>query len=125
MTEVEQMAAKDLNLAELWVLADKLGIPILQNLAIRSMIDIGKDFSPAVQTFNFIYENTAPHSHLRLLAVYQCAHQISSYRIKCNPEYFPKELLQELAIYFVGNSRQDELQIPSAEHFFVAVDERG
>src|SRR6185437_15763736 len=57
-------AQEDLALAQLWVLADMLQIPELQNHVMQMMQDIAmeRDCAPASSTYEYVYSNTAPES---------------------------------------------------------------
>jgi hypothetical protein len=58
-------------LVELWVLADKLRIPRLQNLVIDTIYAIEEKalFAPSPLSLHYIYDNTAPGSQLRRFVV--------------------------------------------------------
>jgi hypothetical protein len=69
--ERRAIAHEFMTLVELWVLADKLRIPRLQNLVIDTIHAIEEKtlFAPSPLSLRYIYENTAPGSQLRLFAV--------------------------------------------------------
>ncbi|KAG4433063.1 hypothetical protein IFR05_011457 [Cadophora sp. M221] len=72
---------ENMDLVELWVLADRLAIPELQNLAVKHINAIGNLDDPATETFDYIYQNTVYDSPLRRLVVQQCAHQTDPTRL--------------------------------------------
>lgn len=66
---------EDMALAELWVLADKMAVPALQNLVVSKIIAIReKTNAVAVTTLHYISRRTAIHSPLRSLMVSEVAH---------------------------------------------------
>ena len=82
----------------LWVLAEKLLIPSLQNLTIDSIEQYRKDekviLGPSIK---YIYSNTSTGSPLRKLLVDQCASSVMRTAYSENPEIYPQEMLIELA----------------------------
>ncbi|CZR51104.1 uncharacterized protein PAC_00979 [Phialocephala subalpina] len=70
----EDYGEEDKSLAELWVLAEKLSIPTLQNAAIEAITRIAVEHSCAPEaTFDYVYNNTqGEESPLRRLLVRQC-----------------------------------------------------
>jgi len=82
----------------LWVLAEKLLIPSLQNLTIDSIEQYRKDkkviLGPSIK---YIYSNTSAGSPLRKLLVDQCASSVIRTAFSENPQYYPQEMLIELA----------------------------
>ena len=65
-----------MNLARLWVLADRLGMPKLQNNVMLIIVGISKFDQPDEETFQYIYESTAEGSPLRALTIRQCATEL-------------------------------------------------
>ncbi|CZT11072.1 uncharacterized protein RAG0_15340 [Rhynchosporium agropyri] len=99
---LQSVTAEDMHLVELWVLADKLAVPELQKCAIDHIVQIGVVCEwPAHKTFNYIYENTATDSQLRLLAVQQCRNHKRGVFEK-DGECFPKLLLLDMIINSPG-----------------------
>ncbi|KAG4443855.1 hypothetical protein IFR05_000621 [Cadophora sp. M221] len=66
MTDAER-EAEDHTLAELWVFGDAYLIPILQNAAMASMIDLSWSYHkiPSMDLMNYIYDHTMEGSALR------------------------------------------------------------
>jgi hypothetical protein len=102
------------NLTELWVLADKFGMPCLQNFALKSIDDISmKKRVVTVSTFPYIYENTAPDSCLRRYMVglmAKCA-VVDADWFAGAIDYIPKEMLADFALLmirkFMGLEKND------------------
>jgi hypothetical protein len=85
-------------LVELWVLADKLLIPSLQNVVIRELERLRKRFrTTSTRCLHYVYEKTGPGSQLRNLFISWCAFNMVSTRFEEKPDHFPKEMLLELA----------------------------
>jgi hypothetical protein len=66
--EEEQRKLGDLNLVQLWILADRLLIRPLQNCAMKTMGKLWVTRSPTVEWVHYAYKYTAPGSPLRKLA---------------------------------------------------------
>ncbi|KAF8851470.1 hypothetical protein BDZ45DRAFT_730888 [Acephala macrosclerotiorum] len=119
---------EDLNLAGLWVLADKFRIPSLQNLVVTSMVRIGTRYRKAPsETFSYIYKNTAAGSALRDLAVHQCARMTPRALIRRTPDLFPKQMRADLAYYLIGEEHDlgDDYcdpELDDARSFFVPME---
>jgi hypothetical protein len=63
---------EDLDLIQLWVIADRLLIPRLQNCTIKTLAQIwgkNKTRDPIIEWIPYAYEHTLPGSPLRKLAV--------------------------------------------------------
>ncbi|TAQ88742.1 hypothetical protein B7494_g2906 [Chlorociboria aeruginascens] len=88
----------DIDLVYLWVLADKLFLPGLQNLAIdaiRQRLDETKSIPSS--TFEKLYELTSTESPLRRLAVDQCVCYSVDTTFKRVPSDYPHEMLIDIA----------------------------
>jgi hypothetical protein len=96
------MAKENLALSNLWVLADKLLIPRLQNLAINSM-EKSRQKLKIVATrpanLNYIYSNTSLESPLRRLVVHQCAANLDIAWFSKEGDQFPKKMLLDIITY--------------------------
>lgn len=115
---------EDMNLARLWVLADRLGMPKLQNNVMSIIVDISKLHQPAALTFRYIYENTAEGSPLRALTIRQCATELNPRIFTGNTSAFPHQLLLDIAVYcaeYLRSMDGDEDNCIEAEDFFVEV----
>jgi hypothetical protein len=94
----------DQTLVELWVLADKLLIPSLQNVVIQELERLRKKFkSTSIRCLPSVYEKMGPDSQLRKLFVSWCAFNVASTRFEEKPDHFPQEMLLELAKVLVQN----------------------
>lgn len=84
-------------LYKLWILADRLLMPKLQN-AIIEEIRVRR-LRPQVCLFNWIYQNTTSTSTLRLLIANICAEGVHNeiYTSWVEKDYFPSELLLDMA----------------------------
>jgi hypothetical protein len=94
---VKQLADNEI-LAGLWVLAEKLGIPQLQNVTIEAMhelVDAGRGIPTS--SFNYVYNNTSSVSALRRYAVESCAVRLGPANFLAN---FPHEMLVEIATFY-------------------------
>jgi hypothetical protein len=91
------------SLAELWVLADRLLIPALQNQTIRELESMRKEhrISPTTCVL-YIYKNTSPGSLLRRWILTVCAFNVPQDWLIENPDQFPKKMLLELATLLVS-----------------------
>jgi len=88
-----------LTLVELWVLADKLLIPRLQNEALREIHKMAESEKKTPTRFSkYVYKNTAPGSQLRRYFVDRCAWTLNCKWIATHPRQFPNEFWVELAV---------------------------
>lgn len=91
------------NLVRLWVLADRLQIPVLQNLVANSLYELRVlHRCDALQDLYYVYDNTLGGSALRRLMVVAFAESYG--RIMDCPEYVPKEMLLQIGRYLAHNS---------------------
>lgn len=89
---------EDLDLPRLWVLADKLLIPRLQNLVVDKMEEIRvRRNVVATNVIKLVYDTTSIDSPLRQLLVDQCVDLSGDWIIR-NPERFPKAMLLDLVV---------------------------
>lgn len=94
-------------LAKLWVLADQLLIPKLQNEAMRclhsiSASDDDEDLLP-VDVCHWVYENTSKCSHLRAWFVETFGYIYTPKKYKANGDKFPQEMLVAMIAEIVRN----------------------
>ncbi|KAL2072723.1 hypothetical protein VTL71DRAFT_12066 [Oculimacula yallundae] len=120
--EEYDMGDEDMSLAKLWVLADKLAIPKLQNSAMTCILKFASGNVIPTLPYHYIYENTGIGSPLRRLVVEQCAHELPHYYIYSCAEYFPRELLLDIFAYTAKNFRDDRDSLPDPRKFYVAED---
>ncbi|KAL2072758.1 hypothetical protein VTL71DRAFT_12101 [Oculimacula yallundae] len=93
---------QDRALAQLWVLADKLLIPRLQNAVIDEIVRIKQHTNFATtKEIKYVFDNTAPSSCLRRLYVDSCIKNcIPNTKHIGDSARFPKELLIEMVVRF-------------------------
>jgi hypothetical protein len=101
--EIEKLqTAQDLDLVQLWIVADRLLIPSLQNQVMKELSSLwGFDGlrEPTTKWIAHAYEHTAPGSPLRLLAVDVSAYLLRLSRFEDSSD-FPHEMLFDLAKHF-------------------------
>ena len=92
-----------ISLVKLWVLAEKLLMPGLQNCAIdllhQRRIDTGRI---ATKTIQWVYDNTMFGCPLRKMFLDQCANKLIDTYVLDYPEEFPKDMLIELVVVLRG-----------------------
>jgi hypothetical protein len=96
-------SSQNLALVELWVLAEKLLIPALQNVVVRE-IEEHRSCSHKINTLclHYVYEKTKRGSLLRRLMVDMCFSHLKVPSYMKHPERYPQEMLIELVTAF-GN----------------------
>jgi hypothetical protein len=99
---LDALEAEEQSLAELWVLADKMCIPALQNLVIDTMFKVSsaRNWIPAF-TYSYIYKNTNSGSALRRLAVTQTAYGITEENLLEFSEAYPPQMLLDLSAFLL------------------------
>jgi hypothetical protein len=86
---------------ELWVLAEKLLIPQLQNEAMTLLQRVGRTcIDPFEIHVKYIYQNTAENSPLRRFVVNMIAWTAPSSEYKKYPHLYPPEFLLDLVTVF-------------------------
>ncbi len=102
---------ENMHLAKLWILADQLLIPRLQNDAMEK-IEHMSHVSGLIATncFKFVYQNTDGESALRKLYVHQSATQLDKSFVKDYPYIFPKDMLIDI-IEFLTNTHTQLAEI--------------
>jgi len=85
------------NLCKLWVLAEKLLIPRLQNQVI-DRIEATRDEFNVIYPYSvkYVWENTASDSPLRRLFIRHCAWVVDGSWFRSHPEELPHEALIEI-----------------------------
>jgi hypothetical protein len=96
------------SLFELWVLADQLLIPKLQNFILYRLKDIiiDKHKLMPIDKFDYVYQNTAKESKIRLLFLHLSSFWMDSAVFSRDSDQFPKEMLVEVAT-LLGQSGND------------------
>ena len=83
-----------MELAELWVLADKMVMPELRNFVVQKMIEIRQRIGLIpIGILHYIYDETAIDSPLRRLMVSEVSHHCCEGDLTDRPENFPHGLL--------------------------------
>jgi len=96
------------NLYRLWILAEKLLMPRLQNLAIDHIeADHVKYRVIFVPEFEYVWENTTVDSPLRRLLAYQCAWSLRKEAYLIHQGNFPKEAMTEICFLFRDNYEKE------------------
>ncbi|TVY73264.1 hypothetical protein LSUE1_G005766 [Lachnellula suecica] len=109
-------------LVELWVLSDRLGIPILQNFVLQTIRRISDKINrvPTI-ILAYVYENSSEDSKLRQFFVNEVgSHANESF---FGPKYksrYPHQMLLDLAIWYTQPI--DEAKEYTVEDFFVLVE---
>jgi hypothetical protein len=87
------------SLVYLWVLADQLLMPKLQNFIVCRLIEIIIEKHKLLPThlINFIYKNTSKDSKLRLLFLHLSCFWMRPATFEEKPHLFPKEMLLKAA----------------------------
>lgn len=99
----EARRAQDLDLAQLWVVGDRLFIPSLQNAVILAWYKLwhsNDGRSCSTSWINYAYEHTCVGSHLRNLAVDELAYPVNPDEIKKHAEELPREMLIDLTLVY-------------------------
>ncbi|TVY50522.1 hypothetical protein LCER1_G005361 [Lachnellula cervina] len=87
----------DLPLIQLYMLADKLLIPRLQNTIIQVMHQhVRENTLTSINALDYVYENTKMGSLLRRFILDLCACYMDPEHYSTNPEKVPKQMLLEL-----------------------------
>jgi hypothetical protein len=113
---------EDLELAELWVLADKMAMPKLQNFIVRQIVEIRNQCRwVAIRTLPYVYKKTAVGSPLRRLMVSEVAQHGRKHHFNRTDD-FPYEFLMDLAKHKIGYLPATKAQQESdVSNFFVSV----
>ena len=124
ISEQPEGEVKSQSLVFLWVLAEKLQIPRLQNAVIRELQAL-RDRGEPVPTLSlkYVYENFPPANPLPRLLLHQCAGGLSEWYTH-SPEQFPKDMLLELTVYLSeavqsGTSAKDMRENTNLSDYFV------
>jgi len=92
---------EDLLLAKLWVLADKLLLPQLQNQVLDKLEEVCEAVVRLpLGCLHYVYSNTPPRSPLRQWCVHRFAFMLDENWLADHPDRFPHEILIELIVFF-------------------------
>lgn len=96
-----QLPSREL-LFELWILADKILVPALQNQTIEALNELRITTSIIeISDIRHVYQNTASGSPLRRLLVDQCAYHLKPDELLDYSEIFPREFLLDITAMFL------------------------
>lgn len=117
----EDQADEDCGLVELWVLAEKLKLPKLQDLVIDSIekIRIKVEMVPS-HTVKYVYEHTEPGSKLRKFFLDCCAVDMGSIMLSETAQHYPWTFLIDLASYLIQIHKDIEWEDRDMSDFHVA-----
>lgn len=93
---------ENLALIQLWILAEKLLIPQLQNLVLRAMNKTQGVAGVSSRNIRYVYDHTDKGSLLRKYIVHRCACFVDPERYEEESQSFPQEMLLELAAAFAS-----------------------
>ncbi|CZT42851.1 uncharacterized protein RSE6_02803 [Rhynchosporium secalis] len=99
-SETKSTASSEMpNYCELWILADRLLIPRLQNAVVAEIIELQDAFGfTALNCLIYVYANTAAKSPLRTMLLHRCMCLNNPEWFSSYPDGFPKEMLLEMAV---------------------------
>lgn len=111
------------HLCRLWVLADKLAMPQLQNYAIDRICEVRVAMkSIFVNSLIYIYENTCSDSPLRLCLVDRCAICLDNKMLRAHRNFFPPHMLFDLLLQVKTRIPSYMQREQSCSAFYVPVD---
>ena len=89
---------EQLRLVKLWVLADKLLIPLLQNMTLDFLNEIRLESKndTCSKCLEYVCANTSKDSGLRRWFVHRCAFRMDPNAFLNHPERFPQQMLLEI-----------------------------
>jgi len=91
------------DLVHLWVLADKLLIPRLQNVVLRYLYQVMiRIKTTPFSIIPYVYEHTTSNSPLRRFVVDYCASKLKPEKLQKFPQDFPSEMVTDLAIVWAN-----------------------
>jgi len=92
-------------LTKLWVLADSLEMPRLQNVTLQAINDLSvKSNAIVTKIYSWIYENTASGSLLRRHTIANLA-TFNIYQFTVDTYQYPHELLVEFGLYMLKREK--------------------
>ncbi|KAH7382021.1 hypothetical protein BKA64DRAFT_218609 [Cadophora sp. MPI-SDFR-AT-0126] len=112
----------------LWILADKLLIPRLQNDILSMLESARKTKGLPSAVFGYVYENTTEESLLRKYIVSMCLAKTEAMK---DPDHYPRELLLEIVAAVRRREKEAVMRRergqwrPDLEEFFVDEREKG
>ncbi|KAH7363913.1 hypothetical protein BKA65DRAFT_390126, partial [Rhexocercosporidium sp. MPI-PUGE-AT-0058] len=110
---------QDMDLAMLWILADKFAMPRLQNGVILCMNHVSNSLQRLPQkTFHYIYENTTPGSPLRKMTIYQCATETAASFFEDTYD-FPIQLLADVTQFLIKGKQPNSFPLLLSKDYCV------
>lgn len=110
------------SLVELWVLADKLCMPCLQNVTLKAINDISEKLIRVdILSIEYLYKQTATGSPLRRYWLANCASMGAS-AFTITPEKYPHEMLMNFAEYMIRRERGAEKKFVDISDYFAKED---
>ncbi len=109
---------EDMSLAQLWVLANRLKIPRLQNYVIEAMYDISERTRMIPATIYYVYDNTDNRSSLRAFLVELVASELKCGGLQKNPDQFPRDFLIEFGEYLLECHKAYHLKPENGQEMF-------
>lgn len=96
--KAETGGKEQLCLVRLWVLADKLLIPQLQNMALDALdkVQLKSKRGMASNCLAYVCANTRKDSELRRWFVHRCAFHLDSKAFLKHPDRYPQQILLEV-----------------------------
>ena len=119
---VEGVADEKTALAKLWVLADELGIPCLQNVALKARNDLSLKANTGTMSYSqWIYDNTGPDSALRRYTIASLA-TINVDNFPSFADDIPKEMWVDFGMYMLRREKGLEKKNPKVSDYYVKED---
>jgi len=111
---------RDNALFKLWVLADMLLIPRLQNQIINKAERLSNEENPVPggHFLKYVWENTASGSPLRRWILHQYATTVMPDVFQKRAYLFPHQMLIELAMFNVDNMKESRKDLQSTHKIF-------
>ncbi|KAE8446871.1 hypothetical protein EG329_011502 [Mollisiaceae sp. DMI_Dod_QoI] len=101
-----------INLAKLWILADELGIPRLQNTVVETINDASAKWNLVnTSMVRTIYAGTQDDSPLRRFIVALCYYFLPGELYKKYTVHFPYHMLVDLAVFGAVDSNNDVFEV--------------
>lgn len=117
----EEVGLEILDLEVLWVLADKLGMPSLQNAALKFLHDLAEK-TGFIDGFQYVYQNIAAESPLRKYIVASLSF-FDPDNFVANSHRFPPEMLVDFGRFMLRKSKGLENSHLDVSDYLVKEDE--
>ncbi|CZR51173.1 uncharacterized protein PAC_01048 [Phialocephala subalpina] len=102
--------SEDQNLVELWILADRLCLPRLQNLIVRTIFDVQQAIKTRLSDslLHSVYDQTTPGSTLRQYVVADYAANTTIQNIEMGGASLPVDMLVDVVVLLLKGERRLE-----------------